>query len=180
MLDGYAGATVVGDSIRITAFPHREAFGFLGKQDVELCPGSGEIAYFEVSICGDESVSIGLASHLIIEEAEELDEDGIGYSRDWLGYSHGSFGWNPNGYIHSTLSGVICACRIPHLRANAGDRIGIMVDCSSEPTIRFFVNGCQVHHLCVAEDGYYQCVFPAFHLFYADMEIISNPELPHL
>ena len=119
------------------------------KQDVELCPGSGEIAYFEVSVCGGflSGTSIGLASHLLIEQAEALNDEGFGYYRPDLGYSRGSFGWS-NGYIQSSLSGVICSCRIPHLRANAGDQIGIMVDCSSEPTIRFFVNGCQFHHLC--------------------------------
>ena len=174
LLDGYAGATIVGDSLHITAYPIREAFGFLGKQDVELCPGSGEIAYLEVGICGGDSISIGLASHLLIEQAEELNERRIGYSRPWLGYARGSFGWNINGYIHSSLLGVVCACRIPHLRANAGDQLGIMVDCSSKPTIRFFVNGCQVHHFCVAEEGYSQIVFPAFHLQTADFKIISN------
>jgi len=174
ILEGYGMirtviSVLVGDSLRITtAAPYEYAFGFLGKRSIELIPYSGEIAYFEAVMC--VGLSIGLANIFLLRRGAFA----------WLGYAPGGFGWNVNGYIHSSLDGVVCACRIPGLEANAGDRMGMMVDCSSEPTIRFFVNGCQVHHLCVGEEGYQERVFPAFYLQNAEMEIISNPELPHI
>jgi len=184
ILGGYSNPTIksvlVGDSLRITTTaPYAYDFGFLGKRSIEIRPDSGEIAYFEAVMC--VGLSIGLANFVLIRLAGDRDEHGVLYASRWLGYAPGGFGWNVNGYIHSSMDGVVCACRIPDLEANAGDRMGLMVDCSSDPTIRFFVNSCQVHHLCVGEEGYQDWVFPAFHLQNADgMEIISNPELPHI
>jgi len=179
LLIGHAGATIesvlVGDILRVTyEFPRVGIFrsSLLGQQNIELSADSGEIAYFEAVM--HEGLSIGLVSHRGIARAEDY------YSSRWLGYASGGLGWNANGYINSFLDGVRCACRVPDLKANAGDRMGMMVDCSSEPTLRFFVNGSQVHYLCVGEDGYQDRVFPAFHLHNAEIEIISNPELPHI
>ena len=165
---------VVGETLSFTSAPRHYPLGFLGKHGLEIRPGSGEFAYFEACIHASEfqSISIGLAS-------EGLVEHKVGFGR-WLGYAAGGFGWNVNGYIHSRLSGARENEMFPNLKANDGDRIGIMVDCSQEPTIRFFINGLQSHHLCVGEEGYYQRVFPAFHLINAQINIVSNPELPHI
>ena len=165
---------VVGETLSFTTAPRHYPLGFLGKHGLEIRPGSGEFACFEAFIRAGEfrSMSIGLASQGLVEHK-------VGFGGRWLGYAAGSFGWNVNGYIHSRLSGVLEIGRfVPNLKANDGDRIGIMVDCSQEPTIRFFINGLQSHHLCVGEEGYFQLVFPAFYLLTPQINIVSNPELP--
>jgi len=179
-VDAIIKSVLVGDSLGVTYEIPRfnTRFSILGKQDIELSAYSGEIAYFEAIM--HVGLSIGLVSHRCIQMAEAFDRDEVSYLDRWLDYAPGGLRWNGNGTILSRLHGVRCARRAPDLKANAGDRMGMMVDCSSEPTIRFFVNGFQVHYLCVGEQGYQTRVFPAFHLHNAEIEIISNPELPHI
>ena len=136
----------------------------LGMRGVEVREGSGERGYFELHIklyWSPVSVTcIGLANH-------DVNLNG--------------FAWFPNGNIRSQLPGIAYdfdrdkqAVR----RIRTGDVVGIMVDCTKVPTLRFFVNGIQVHQQEFTQEGHGQVLYPAFCLGNAQIFISSNPDLP--
>jgi len=56
--------------------------------------------------------------------------------------------------------------------------VGVVVDCSGEPTLRFLVNGAEVHQMGVGEEGHGQVLFPAFCIYTAEIDISPDPPLP--
>ena len=150
----------------------------LGMRGVELRVGSGEQGYFQVRIVAGSHTIIGLATHKVILGAV-------------LGYGRGSLGWDQTGGITSA--------GIPGTESEFGggdrrkfgtnDVVGLMVDCTELPTLRFFVNGVQVYWVVVMQKGYGQYLYPAFCLEayravpnpdHCEMQIASNPDLPIL
>ena len=120
----------------------------LGMRGVEVREGSGERGYFEVHIIQSDRNSF-------IGLATHDGKHGYNFFY--------SLGWRRSGGIHG---------------AGAGDVVGILVDCTKEPTLRFFVNGMQVHQQEFTQEGHGQVFYPAICLGNAQIFISSNPDLP--
>ena len=140
---------------------------------VEVKEGSGDQGYFEVRIVRtspqeplSHNTMIGLAT---------LDVD-LSCS---LGIGRGCFGWSQSGGYSSTLLGMDYSMGGFARRFGTEDVVGIMVDCIEVPTLRYFLNGVQVHRVVVAQEGYGQVLFPALSLWNSgQIHIASNPYFP--
>jgi len=159
----------------------------LGMRGIELREGSGERGYFEMHVirCNEDrtfgwdedrtfgwgNAAIGLATHDVRLHHR-------------LGVTDNGCGWYSRGLtVSQTLRGFSefkSACRLVNLKFRTGDMVGIMVDCREVPTVCLFMNGVQVCHVVVAQEGYGQVVYPAFCLHIAQIEIASNSDLPIL
>ena len=146
---------------------------------VEVKEGSGEQGFFQVRIVRTApqeprsfDTTIGLAALLAT-----LDVD-LSCS---LGFGRGCFRcqWSQSGGYCSTLLGMDYIMGGFARRFGTGDVVGIMVDCIEVPTLRFFLNGVQVHRVVVAQEGYGQVLFPVFSLWNSgQIHIASNPDFP--
>ena len=137
---------------------------------MEVREASGERGFFEITCvrgAGYGHIRIGLATH------------GVDLTRG-LGFASGGCAWcsgGGDGYLYSNLPG------IPDVESAAlgftdGDRIGLLVDCTAAPTLRFFKNGAQVDEVIFTAEIHGEIVYPAFGLYTAEIDIASNPALP--
>ena len=156
------------DTLRLTGVDRSNWQTVLGTMGVEVKRGSGNQAYFEARCVRSEDghVWVGIASHDM-----NLDNGLL------LGNHLGGFRWDGRGDIWSKLSGINRRFRLAALEFKAGDLLGVAVDCSGEPTVRFLVNGAEVYNMCVGEEGQGQVLFPAFSLFNAEIHINPYPLL---
>ena len=154
----------------------------LGKRGVEIREKSGEQGYFEMRIVGGPSLIIGLAPHSV----------NVG---SILGFGRGCLGWNWRGAIISTgvqSKDFVHFClgnQQMRLHFGIGDVLGLMVDCTEVPTLRFFKNGVEEKRMVVVKEGYGLVLYPAFCLIASSaiihpnfpackIQIASNPDLP--
>ena len=156
----------------------------LGVRGMEVSVASGRRGYIELSLPLLQSIpglnllnssalgaSFGLATHDV-----DLDHP--------LGIYPYGCAWELSGgrvgCLYSRLPGIVGTpwAGISALAYTDGDRIGIMVDCVETPTLRFFVNGIDVHHIVMSKEIWGKVVYPAFNLHNADFDISSNPALP--
>jgi hypothetical protein len=147
----------------------------LGMRGIELRKGSGEQGYFEVRIVRAAPrgadywcTEFGLAN---------LD---MCFGKP-LGWRRRCLGWTQHGVIGNGLVGTADHCNIrDDCMFTTGDVVGLMVDCTAEPTLRFFVNGVQVHRVVVAQEGYGLVLFPVFSFtkWTGQIHIASNPDFP--
>ena len=147
----------------------------LGMRGIELRKGSGEQGYFEVRIVRAApqeadywSTSIGLAN---------LD---MCFGKP-LGWRRRCLGWTQLGVIGNGLVGTrVCYNDRTDWMFTTNRVVGLMVDCTAEPTLRFFVNGVQVHRVVVAQEGYGLVLFPVFSFtkWTGQIHIASNPDFP--
>ena len=144
----------------------------MGLRGIELRVRSGQKGFFEVRyIKGKrENISFGLATC-------EVD---LCYC---LGWAHDSIGWVSYGRV---LCGPgMVGANFDHRRGlvapsfTTGDVLGLMVDCSEEPILLFFVNGAQVGDMVFAEEAHGKLLVPVFTLSGdSEIEISPNPGLP--
>lgn len=142
----------------------------LSKKGMEVKEGSGERGFFCATFIGDvlHGSSIGLS----------LKDVNL---NDTLGGSTGGCGWwsgTSRGYLHSKLLGIAPINGQICLRFNDGDRVGLMVDCSAVPRLRFFVNDQQVFETDMATEVHGLMVFPAFAVSTGELHIVADPDLP--
>jgi len=164
------------DSLLLTGIGGGQSKTVLGMRGIELRKGSGEQGYFQVRIVRAApqeseywSTTIGLAT---------LD---ICFGKS-LALQRGCLGWAQLGAIGSGLPGTAERFygRVDARMFTTGDVVGLMVDCTAEPTLGFFVNGVQVHRVVVAQEGYGLVLFPAFSftMWTGQIHIASNPDFP--
>ena len=177
------------DSLLLTAVMLDEHVGrtwntVLGKRGVEIREKSGEQGYFEMRIVGGGHVIIGLAPHTV-------DVGSI------LGFGRCCLGWNWRGAIISNeiqsqrkgFENFSLGYQQMGLNFGIDDVVGLMVDCTEVPTLRFFKNGVEEHRMVVVREGYGQVLYPAFcpiassaiihpNLPACKIQIASNPPLP--
>eukprot|EP00808_Paulinella_micropora_P009915 g25549.t1 len=135
----------------------------LGTKSITCTPNSGYKGYFEVKIissAGDGHVSIGLA----------LDSVAL---TTWLGGSAGGFRWRQTRYMNNQLVGFVPPSQLPPY--NVGDSIGLMVDCSAAPQLKFFVNRVCVL-TCPFPSGI--VVYPAFCVFTGELLLAEGSQIP--
>ena len=154
----------------------------LGIRGVEIREGSGEQGYFEVRIVGGSHTVIGLAVRTVK----------VG---NILGFGRGCLGWHQGGGINSNriqrkdMVNFSLGYQQMGLNFGINDVVGLMVDCTDVPTLRFFKNGVQVHSMVVVKEGYGQVLYPAFcpiassaiihpNLPACKIQIAFNPDLP--
>lgn len=158
----------------------------IGTKGLEVKGFSGKRGYVEIDDVtvvaqksrGGEHVCpcIGIAAH---------DAD----SNSDLGDGWGSLAWTvihskmeTLGVVESHLSGVERSKRLAALIIKDGDKLGILVDCSAVPTVRFFKNRLCVHEIEMTETC---TVFPALpgpksyrRRGAGVINIVSNPDFP--
>jgi len=142
----------------------------LGMRGIELRKGSGEQGYFEVRIV---RVAPQVADYWCTSIGLAIGEP-LGWRRRFLG-------WTQHGVIGNGLVGIrVCYNDSDDWMFTTGDVVGLMVDCTAEPTLRFFVNGVQVHRVVVAQEGYGLVLYPAFSftMWTGQIHIASNPDFP--
>jgi hypothetical protein len=163
------------DSLLLTGIGGAQQETVLGMRGIELRERSGEQGYFQVRIVRTApqeaeycSTSIGLATF------------DMRFGKP-LGCRRGSLGWTQLGVIGNGLPGTaVCYDGRDDWMFTTGDVVGLMVDCTAEPTLRFFVNGVQVHRVVVAQESYGLVLFPAFSFtkWTGQIHIASNPDFP--
>ena len=175
------------DSLLLTAVMLDEHVGrtwntVLGKRGVEIREKSGEQGYFEMRIVGGGHVVIGLAPHSV----------NVG---SILGFGRCCLGWNWRGAIISNgiqskdFVSFGLGYQQMRLHFGIGDVVGLMVDCTEVPTLRFFKNGVEEHRMVVVQEGYGRVLYPAFCPIASSaiihpntpackIQIASNPDLP--
>ena len=132
----------------------------LGMRGMEVREGSGEQGYFQVLIVHTAeaiypyNTIIGFAAHDCLR---------FKWFQDGEILRHGEKHHRDNG---------------SPWRFRSGDLVGLMVDCTELPTLRFSLHGVQKHQLVVAQEEYGIVLFPAFNLGIAQIQIASNPDLP--
>ena len=103
-----------------------------------------------------------------------------------LGWAYDGIGWVSHGQV--SHGQVLCGhgmvgANFDHHRGliapsfTAGDVLGLMVDCSEEPMLLFFVNGAQVGDMVFAQEVHGKLLVPVFTLS-GDSEIEISPHEP--
>jgi hypothetical protein len=156
----------------------------LGMRGIELRERSGEQGFFQVRI-----VRIAPQEAEYCSTTVGLATQGLCFGKPLA--QRGCLGWTQLGNIGNGLPGSDdpiytrndVRCFIPgrvDWMFTTGDVVGLMVDCTAEPTLRFFVNGVQVHRVVVAQESYGLVLFPAFSFtkWTGQIHIASNPDFP--
>ena len=141
-------------------------------QGVAILDSPGLQGYFEVFIRNSaqrpyddwSQFSIGLSTQL-------LD------SANPLGFGQCDFGWGQLGEVVGELVTVDEEFSTI-LKYKSGDRIGILIDCTSNPLVHFFINGKDSHKTLINKSGYGHVVVPAICLRRCEISIPSNPSDP--
>lgn len=157
---GHAAVVDLGDPLRLVVAPPFKSF--VGVNGVEVAVWSGERALVEV-VCvrGAGQINIGL-----------------------LGKNEKSCLWRSPGlrpgYLSSNLLGVEWF-EDDSITFRDGDQVGLLVDCSYQPKLRFFINSTQVHVMDITEGLWGRTVYPIISFFHAaEIQIPLNPILPPL
>ena len=140
------------DSLLLTAVMLDEHVGrtwntVLGKRGVEIREKSGEQGYFEMRIVGGGHAVVGLAPHSVNVGSI------LGFGRCCLGWHQGG-GINSHGIQRKGFENFSLGYQQMGLNFGIDDVVGLMVDCTEVPTLRFFKNGVEEHRMVVVKEGW--------------------------
>ena len=86
-----------------------------------------------------------------------------------------------SGRLRTSLRGVFDIDETEELFFKDGDILGLLVDCTSQPVLQFFVNKRQMLETPLLESVFNKKLFPAFSVgLYCEIEVVLNPVYPDL
>ena len=127
----FRGVTIDStESLFLTGHCFANRQSVLGMRGVEVKEGSGEQGFVQVRIIQSD-----------FNTFVGLATHDANHRRNF----HYPLGWSRSGAIHGEV---------------AGDVVGIMVDCTNVPTVRYFMNGKRVHQQEFTQEGHGQVFYP--------------------
>jgi hypothetical protein len=85
-----------------------------------------------------------------------------------------------SGRLRTSLRGVFDIDETEQLFFKDGDILGLLVDCTSQPVLQFFVNKRQMLETPLLESVFNKKLFPAFSGRHCEIEVVLNPDFPDL